>query len=165
MDSSHVSEEIMFLLEGEETILFSRTSLAKSQKPTEEQLRKDIIGVQLSYAYCGEQDFGIDPMARAFGATPKGVINQIPKDFNVYTQEDTVVLKYGSTSISPRMFDMAKEAGIVGYWDDANLIICASKEYEAIVKNMRKFIKPKKAKFAFRTVFGGRRNLMILAVN
>ena len=102
-------------------------------------------------------------VSKAFGATPKGVINQIPKDFNVYTQEDTIVLKYGDTSISPRMFDMAKKAGIVGYWDDANLIICASKEYEAIVKNMRKFIKPKKAKFAFRSVFGGR-NLMILAV-
>ena len=163
MDPSHVSEEIMFLLDGKETFLFSRTSPEESQKPTEEQLRKDIIGVQLSYAYCGEQDFGIEPMARVFGATPNGVIHQIPKELNVYTQEDTIVLKYGSIRISPHMFDMAKRAGIVGYWDYANLVICASMEYEEIIKNVQKFIKPKKAKFAFRTVFGGR-NLMILAI-
>lgn len=163
MDSYHVSNEIMFLLDGNETVSFSMNSFSKSQKPTEEQMRKDILGVQLSYAACGEQQFGIEPMAKAFDATPKGVITQIPKDFNVYTEENFIILKYGNDSISPRMFDMAKEFGIVGYWDDANLIICASKEYEEIIKNTRKFIKPKKAKFAFRTVFGGR-NLMILAV-
>ncbi len=52
---------------------------------------------------------------------------------------------------------------ITGYWDDGNLIICASKEYESIIEHVIDFIQPKKAKFAFRTVFGGR-NLMILSV-
>ena len=162
MDSSHVSEEIMFLLEGGETISFSRMASSESKKPTVDQIQKSILGVQLSYACCGEQDFGIAPMAEAFGANSKGVIKKIPRDFRLHTMNDILVLKYGDTYISPKMFDMAKSAGIVGYWDDANLIICASKEYEAIVRNMRKFIKPKKAKFAFRTVFGP--NLMIMAI-
>ncbi len=163
MDSTHVSEEIMFLLEGDETILFSSSSLYSSIKPTEEQLRKKIIGIQLSCSYCGEQYFGIQPMARAFGAGSNGIINKVPKDLTLDTQGDVVILKYGPTSLSFRMLEIAKEVGVVGYWDDGNLIICASKEYESIIEHVIDFIQPKKAKFAFRTVFGGR-NLMILSV-
>lgn len=163
MDSTHVSPEIMFLLEGNETISFSSSVLHTSIKPTEEQLQKKIIGIQLSNASCGEQAFGIDPMARAFGAGSDGIINEVPKDLTLDTQENVVILKYGSTFLSPRMLEIAKEVGVAGYWDDENLIICASKEYESIIKKVIDFIQPKKAKFAFRTVFGGR-NLMVLSV-
>lgn len=43
-------------------------AFAGSEKPTVEQIQKSILGVQLSYACCGEQDFGIALMAKAFGA-------------------------------------------------------------------------------------------------
>lgn len=163
MDSTYVSEEIMFLLEGNETISFSNSLLHSSQKPTEEQLRKKIIGIQLSYAFCGEQDFGIEPMAKAFGASSNGIIKKVPKGFTLRYANDVAILKYGSTSLSPRMIEIVKEVGVAGYWDDANLIICASREYESIIEHVIDLIQPKKAKFAFRTVFGGH-NLMILSV-
>lgn len=163
MDSTHVSEKIMFLLEGNENISFSNSSLHSSCEPTEEQLRKKVIGIQLSYAHCGEQDFGIAPMARAFGAGDDGIIKKVPKGLALDTRDDVTILKYGSTSLSPRMLAIAKEVGMAGYWDDSNLIICSSKKYEPIIENIIDFIQPKKAKFAFRTVFAGP-NLMILSV-
>lgn len=163
MDSTHILEEIMFLLEENETISFSSSSLHSSQKPTENQLRKKVIGIQLSYAHCGEHHGGIEPMARAFGAYPDGVITEVSKALTLDTKNDVAVLKFGSDVPHPRMLEIAKEVGVTGYWDDANLIICASKEYESIIEHVIDFIQPKKAKFAFRTVFGGR-NLMILSV-
>lgn len=163
MDSTNVSEKIMFLLEGNETISFSNSSLHSSCEPTEEQLRKKVIGIQLSYAFCGEQDFGIAPMKRAFEAGSDGIINKVPNGLTLDTQDDVIILKYGSTFLSPRMLAIAKEVGMVGYWDDSNLIICSSKKYEPIIENIIDFIQPKKARFAFRSVFGGS-NLMILSV-
>lgn len=163
MDSTCVSPEIMFLLEGNETISFSSSSLHSSQKPAEDQLRKKVIGIQLSYAHCGEQDFGIAPMARAFGVGDDGIIKKVPKGLTLDTRDGVTILKYGSTSLSPRMLTIAKEVGMAGYWDDSNLIICSSKRYEPIIESIIDFIQPQKAKFAFRTVFGGR-NLMVLSV-
>ena len=163
MDSTHVSEKIMFLLEGNETISFSNSSLHSSCKPTKEQLRKKVIGILLSYAYCGDQDFGIDPMARAFGVGSDGIMKKVPKGLTLDTQDDVTILKYGSTSLSPRMIAIAKEVGISSYWDDSNLIFCSSKKYEPIIENIIDFIQPKKAKFACRTSFEGP-NLMVLSV-
>lgn len=163
MDFYHVSDEIMFLLEGDETIRFSRSSLRPSILPTEEQLQKKVLGIQLSYAFCGEQDFGIDPMRRAFGADSDGIIKKVPSDLKLETYEDVCVLKYGSTRLAPEMIPHAREVGAAGYWDDANLIICCSKKYEKIIESIIDFIQPKKAKFAFRTLFAGP-NLMILSV-
>lgn len=163
MDSIKISEEIMFRLEGDETISFSNSSLHPSRKPTEEQLRKKITGIQLSYANCGEQDGGVGPMKTAFGAGSDGIIKKVPKELTLDTKDDVTILKYGSTSISPRMFAIAKEVGIAGYWDDSNLIICSSKKYEPIIEKIIDFIQPNKAKFTFRGVFGGQ-NLMILSV-
>lgn len=161
MDSTQISEEIMFLLEGNENISFSNSSLRSSCEPTEEQLRKKVIGIQLSYANCGEQDFGVDPMKKAFGAGGNGIIKKMPKEFVLDKREDVVILKYGETSLSPRMIEIAKKAGMAGYWDDSNLIICSSKKYEPIMEHIVDFIQPQKARFAFRSVFGGK-NLMIL---
>ena len=163
MDSTHVSPKIMFLLEGNETISFSSSSLHSSQKPAEDQLRKKVIGIQLSYAHWGEHHGGIEPMARAFGAYPDGIIMEVPKALTLDTQNDVTILKYGSDVPHPRMLEIAKKVGVAGYWDDSNLIICASNEYESIIKHVIDFIQPQKAKFAFRTVFGGR-NLMVLSV-
>ena len=59
---------------------------------------------------------------------------------------------------------MTKKSGVVGYWDNANLIICATKEYEMLIQSCNDLIQPRKAKFAFRTVGDGTRNLMILPV-
>lgn len=164
MEFSHISGEVMFLLGSKETLTFSRMPYKDSSKPTPEQLREDIIGVQLSYAFCGEQDFGIEPLAKDFGAFPSGFITKIPQDFYVHSDGDIVVLKHGRLSIDPYMYDIARETGVAGYWDDENLVLCASKEYDSIIASTRNLITSRKAKFAFRTVGFGR-NLLILSAN
>lgn len=163
MDYAHISPEILFLLEGEESISFANVSWKEACLPTEEQIRKKVIGVQLAYACCGEHHGGIQPMAQAFAATSKnGIIKKLPKNFNCYTKDNMTILKYGNEDVS-KLAKIAKEVGVAGYWDDNNLIICSTEQYKPIVQNTKGLMQPQKAKFAFRTVFGGR-NLMILAV-
>ncbi len=163
MDYTHVSGQFMVRLEDGTSLMFSNSSLTPSCLPTEDQIQKKIIGIQWSYAFCGEQNFGIEPMEIAFDAKSDRIIKQIPKELTVDTQDDVSILKYGHTSISPLMLESAKEVGMVGYWDDSNFIICASQKYEPIIENIIDFIEPYKVKFGFRTVFGGQ-NLMIIPV-
>lgn len=163
MDKHNISRQIFFLLEGMETISFSTTSLHPSVLPDESQLNMKVTGIQLSYAYCGEQQFGIVPMARAFGAEPKGFITKVPKELTLTEQSDVTIMKFGPAFIAPEMIEITRNVGMTGYWDSSNLIICSSEKYKSIIKNAFDFIKPNKAKFAFKTIFGGP-NLMILKV-
>lgn len=162
MDSTHVSEKIWIRLEGDETVLFSNDSIVPSYLPTEEQLRKKITGVQLSCPFYGKQAFGIEPLKTAFGAEKNGIIKKIPNELTLDMQDDVVILKYGTTFLSSRMISIAKIVGMSGYWDDSNLIICSSKEYEPIIENIIDFLQPQKVAFAFRTILGGP-NLMIIS--
>ena len=161
MDSTHVSERIWIRLEGDETVLFSNDSIVPSYLPTEEQLRKKITGVQLSCPFYGKQSFGIEPLERAFGASSNGIIQKIPNELTLDMQDDVVILKYGSTCLSPRIISIAKTVGMSGYWDDSNLIICSSKVYEPIIENVIDFLQPQKVAFVFTTIFGWP-NLMII---
>ena len=154
-----VSEKIWIRLERNETLLFSNDSAIPSCLPAEEQLRKKVTGVQLSY--CGKQTLGIDPLKRAFGVSSDGIIKKIPNELTLDIQDDVVILKYGTTRLSPRIISIAQSVGMSGYWDDSNLIICSSRKYEPIIENIIDFIQPLKTRFAFRTIFDGP-NLMIL---
>ena len=162
MDSTHVSERIWIRLEGDETVLFSNDSIVPSCLPTKEQLRKKVTGVQLSCPFYVKQFSGIEPLKRAFGASSNGIIKKIPNELTLDIQDDVVILKYGTIYLSPHMISIAKVVGMSGYWDDSNLIICSSKEYESIIKNVADFIQSPKAVFAFRNFFGGP-NLMIIS--
>ena len=159
MVSTDVSEKIWIRLERNETLLFSNDSAIPSCLPSEEQLRKKVTGVQLSY--CGKKTLGIDPLKRAFGVSSDGIIQKIPNGLTLDIQDGVVILKYGTTRLSPRIISIAKTVGMSGYWDDSNLIICSSRKYEPIIENIIYFIQPLKTRFAFRTIFDGP-NLMIL---
>ncbi len=163
VEIEHVSGELLFRLDGDETIRFSATSLKEPWLPTNDQLNKKITGVQLSYEICGEQAFGADGLRSAFGAEDRGIITKIPDGFEVKKEGSFFVLKYGKEEINSLMYNMARNFGIIGYWDFENLIFIASEKYEPILRNTLKFMQPNKAKFAYRTVFGGR-NLLILNV-
>lgn len=162
MDSTHVSERIWIRLEGDETLLFSNDSIVPSYLPTKKQLRKKVTGVQLSCPFYGKQFSGIEPLKRAFGASSNGIIQKIPNELTLDIQDDVVILKYGTICLSPHMISIAKVVGMSGYWDDSNLIICSSKEYASIIKNIIDFIQPQKAAFAFRTIWESP-NLMIIS--
>lgn len=162
MDSTNVSERIWIRLEGDETLLFSNDSIVPSYLPTKEQLRKKVTGVQLSCPFHGKQTFGIEPLKKAFGVGQNGIIKKIPNALTLDMQDDVVTLKYGSACLWPHIISIAKVVGMSGYWDDSNLIICSSKEYEPIIENIIDFLKSQKAAFAFRTIWGGP-NLMIIS--
>lgn len=163
MEIENVSGELLFRLDGGETIRFSATSRKEPLLPTNDQLNKKITGVQLSYELCGEQAFGADGLRSAFGAEDRGIITKVPDGFEVKKEGYFFVLKVGEIIIHPEMYNMARNFGIVGYWDFENLIFIASEKYEPILRNTLKFMQPNKAKFNYKSVFGGR-NLLILNV-
>lgn len=167
MDIIHVSEEVKITLREEkrENILFLNYPLREESEPIKEKFKRKIRGVQLSYAYCREQDFGIEPMQRAFGAYPNGIITKIPDNFIVEEREEVVILKYGNTSIPSRMTEMAKNIGMVGYWDDDNLIICTSKENKQIIEGIYESIRTNKAKFTLTKERIGGQDLVIQVLN
>ena len=108
MDYRHISKKTMLMLEGRETIIFLKDPFLDYPKPTEAQLRKKVIGIQLSYESFTEQAFGIEPMARAFGAYPNGIIKKIPNSFKGYTMDNIVILKYQRGSRIVRVADDKK---------------------------------------------------------
>ena len=164
MDMTHVSGETMVLFEDESYVTFKRHAYNGEEKPAVDETRKAVKGVQLEYAFCGEQDFGIKPMLDAFGAgTKEGIITKVPKGFELDVQDDVAILKYGYWQVDTRMISAAKETGVVGAWEDNALMICASKEYQHIIEGLIDMIQPKKAKFGMRRVFAGC-NLLILAI-
>lgn len=162
MDSTHVSEKIWIRFEGNETVLFSSDSAFPSRLPTKKQLRKKVTGIQLSYEFCSEQKSGIVPLKKAFGAESSCIIQKIPNELSLDIQKDVIVLKYGTTHLSPRLISIAKAIGMSGYWDDSNLIICTSTEYSPIMFSIIDFMQPQKAVFAFKAISGGQ-NLMIIS--
>lgn len=148
MDSRYVSDLIKIMLKNGWMLEFSRIPLIPSAIPyAEEMLEEDIKGVHLSYQFCSEQDFGIIPIQRAFGATKDGIITKIPSGFTVDSASDVSILKYGNTPISPGMYGYARKFGVVGYWDQENLIFCASKKYETIIFKLIDFFTPNKVRF------------------
>lgn len=165
MELSHVSPSIYLLTEDDRTIEFRNCRYDDKKMPTPEECKGALKGVCLSYAFCGEQDFGIEPMAKQFGATGKnGTITKIPKELEIVESEGVKAMKFGRyAELDSGMIIATKEAGVIGYWDDANLIICASPEYEFVIHSIREMFKPKHVRFTFSRSFAGR-NLLILAI-
>lgn len=163
MDYSHVSPETYLLTEDDRTIEFKKYRYGDENKPSPDECKGKLKGVCLAYAFCGEQDFGIKPMATAFGATGKnGTINKVPLEL---VEADGVrAIKFGGYArLDEIMIQGAKEAGVIGYWDDSNLIICAAPEYGFVIDSIKAMFKPKHVRFGFNRSFAGC-NLLILAI-
>lgn len=165
MDFSHVSPEALLLTEDDRTIVFKKYRYDDEKKPSPDECKGKLKGVCLTYAFCGEQDFGIEPMARQFGATGSGMtVNKIPKNLEIVEAENVKAIKFGSyAKLDSVMIKGAMEAGVVGYWDDCNLIICASPEYSFVIDSIKAMFKPKHVRFGFSRSFAGA-NLLILAI-
>lgn len=165
MDFINISREVVLSLEGNDKIRILKNSVKSPVLLTEEQKRKKILELELSYAFHSSQNDTIDYLKKAFKAEDDGIIKKVPKSkyFCIETVEDVTVLKYGNTEISPSMLGLAEKVGIVGYWDHSNLIICCSKEYKQIMNKIISMLKPFKSKFEVRMDSWGP-NLKIVAI-
>ena len=162
MDFTHLSDKIWIRLDEKDIILFSNDPEFPSCLPTREQLRKRVTGIQLSCSSCSKQQIGIEPLKKAFGAESSCIIHRLPNELLLDIQDDIIILKYGSANISQHMLSVAKKIGMSGYWNDSNLIICASSQYLPIILSIIEFIQSQRAVFAFKITSSGK-NLMIVS--
>lgn len=165
MDLSHVSPQTYLLTEDNRTIKFENYRHGDEKVPTPEECKCKLKGVCLAYAFCGEQDFGIRPMAEEFKATGTNMtINKIPKELEVIESNGVRAIKFGNYArLDSGMIRATMEAGVIGYWDDANFIVCASPEYSFVIDEIKAMFKPKQIRFGFSRSFGGA-NLLILSI-
>jgi len=161
---SCISPETHLLFE-KNSIPFKMYRNDDEKKPTPEECKGVLKGVFLSYAFCGEQDYGIQPMAIQFGATDKNrTITEIPEKLEIIESEGVKAIKFGSyAKLDSVMIRTAKESGVISYWDKENFIICASSEYKFVIDSIVEIFKPNHARFGFINSFDGP-NLLILAI-
>lgn len=165
MDLSHFSPKIYLLTEVGRTIEFGGHTQEDGKKPNVEECKGVLKGVCLEYACCGEQDFGIEPMAKHFGVTEKnGTITKIPNNLEIVKLDGVSAIKFGNyAELDSSVVEETKKIGVLGYWDDANFIICASPEYGCVIDSIYNMFKPKQVRFGLSRSFGGY-NLLILSI-
>ena len=94
-----------------------------------------IKGIIFPYACLGEQDTGIQMLSQKFEIDKNFVINKIPLK---YIYEDGIyMLTTHDVTISKEIRNAVKSKGITAYWDEENLIILTTKEFDFILKLLR----------------------------
>ena len=163
MNYDLLSPRVSFTMKSGETIVFKRFLRNGEEIPSAEKCKGEIVGISLAYAFCGEQDFGIRPLAKAFDALNDCmIIKRAPLE--IAKADGVKAIMYGEdVSLNKNMIRGAKQAGVIAYWDKANLIICARPEYSFVIDSIKEIIKPNHVRFAFEEIFGGRGNLVILS--
>ena len=165
MDLSHLSPEFSLLTKDDKVIEFKQYGYNEKGIPSPKDCEAALKGIRLSYAFCGEQDFGIEEILKRFGAMNKnGIITRIPEGLSITTSGEVKAIKFGNyIKLDSEMIKRANTHGIIGYWDYESFIICASKEYEFIINSIQEMFKPKHLRFALNRSFAGF-NFIILAI-
>jgi len=147
MEFDNFSPTVIFLIDGEEKIFSKYPSL---DIPLPHECRGKVTGVKLAYAACGEQDYGIRHMAKSFDLTKYGIIKKVPSTFEYINKEGVAAIRYGDMCyIDHRIVNGTNECGIIAYWDNNNLFICASEEYKFLILEIMEIIIPQKSMLAF----------------
>ena len=164
MNYDLISPKICFYMKNGDTLIFKRFLRNGEEKPQIERCKGEIDGILLGYAFCGEQDFGIRELAKAFDALNEDcIIKKVPLE--IVEEQGVRAIKYGeNVCLNKDMIRGAKQIGVIGYWDNANFIICAAPDYGFIIDSIKEFIRPNHVAFTFERTFGGRGNLVIIAV-
>ncbi|GHU07087.1 hypothetical protein FACS189431_1090 [Alphaproteobacteria bacterium] len=141
MDISHVSEQIALKIAGTRERIFNKYLFENKFNPRPQDTIGPIDKLTLSYAYCGEQDFGLSyPLIRAFGLDDDGKIHRVPKEFVVTDEKscfaDAFVLQYGFFEDYGEMVFGVADAGFTGLWYDNAIIFCVTAEYKHILYNI-----------------------------
>ena len=163
MDQSKLSPEVSFLMKNGQPVTFKRFRRNGEKIPSVEECKDILTGITLSYAFCGEQDYGIRPLAKAFGAlNDEFIIKKVPLE--IIKVDGFKAIKYGEdVKLDFDVIRAAQQAGVVGFWNHANVMICAAPEYAFLIDSINEMMKPKQVRFAIKGIFGGRYHLVILA--
>lgn len=164
IDFSHLSPVVSLLMEDGTEIQFDLYRADGEVNPSPEECKRSLKGIKLSYAFCGEQDFGIKPLEEEFKVNKKGIVTKIPKDLKIDSNSYVKSIRYGKdSSLDPIISRITRDTGIIGYWDERNLLICASQNYDFIIDKIKKLFCPKHVKFSLQANTLGY-DLLILAV-
>lgn len=160
----HISGEVEITLEGNDKMRFLKNSIKSPFIPSEKQIQKRITAIELSYSFEPKQNCALQSLREDFYTTRNGVIRRIPKSFEKHVIEDVIMLKYGNNDmVNGGLFGLAEKVGVSAYWNNSNLIICCSKKYEQIAKNIEELISSDKAKLEIRMTSWGP-NLRIVSI-
>lgn len=160
--ADHLSFNISLRLEDGSTPKFKRFP-KEIPNPTPEECRGELTGFCFFYAFCGEQDFGIEPLRELFGATGDDMTITTTAPLREEIRRSVIALMAGDDiTLTDKIAQAAQHAGLVGYWDEGNFIICASKDYAFIIGQLKELIQPGHARFGFSAAPFSGVNLLIL---
>ena len=94
-----------------------------------------IKGMIFPYACLGEQDTGIQTLSKKFRIDKNFMINIIPLKY-MY-KDEVYMLTTQDLNINQEIKNAVKSKGITAYWDEKNLIILATIEFNFILKLLR----------------------------
>ena len=163
MISHHISPALQIRMENGDIIKFKHWYKDGYAKPKPEKCKGKITGILLAYAFCGEQDFGIESMANAFGASIANglVIEKVP--VKIVERFGVKVIKYNIDYLfDSETLNLIGKAGMVGCWDDESIAIYADEDYNFVIDEIADFLKPNEVKFAFSDCIMGREHLLIV---
>ena len=95
-----------------------------------------IKGIIFPYACLGEQDSGIETLSEKFRIDKNFVINKIPLK-HIYRDGIYMLTTTEDFNINVNVKNVVKIKGITAYWDEENLIILTTKEFDFILKLLR----------------------------
>lgn len=95
-----------------------------------------IKGIIFPYACLGEQDTGIETLSEKFRIDKNFVINKIPLR-HMYKYGIYMLTTTEDVNINVNVKNAVKIKGITAYWDEENLIILSTKEFNFILKLLR----------------------------
>lgn len=101
------------------------------------KIRKNKIkGIVFPYACLGEQDTGIQMLSQKFKIDKNFIIKKIPLR-HIYKDGIYILTTTETVNINVNVKNTVKMKGITAYWDEENLIILSTKEFDFILKLLR----------------------------
>ena len=92
-------------------------------------------GMIFPYACLGEQDTGIQILSKKFRINKNSLIKKIPLRYSY--KDGICILPTTDIFISNALKNTVKNKGITAYWDEKNLILLSTEEFNFILKLLR----------------------------
>ena len=107
------------------------------KQSTVNKIRKSKIkGIIFPYTCLGEQDTGIQMLSQKFKIDKNFIIKKIPLK-HIYKDGIYILTTTEDVNINVNVKNAVKIKGITAYWDEENLIILSTKEFDFILKLLR----------------------------
>ncbi len=99
-------------------------------------IKSKIKGIIFPYACLGEQDSGIQMLSQKFKIDKNFVINKIPLR-HTYKDGIYMLTTTEDVNINVNVKNAVKIKGITAYWDEENLIILSTEEFNFILRLLK----------------------------